>query len=1040
MLPRCLLFLFLSIATVLAQPAMAVQVIEDFEQAREWKILAAEQRGVSAAVVEAPLRQGKALRITWSREREAYYELYLEKALPVSEYRSVEASFPIEVCVDVYSPGTVEPRTMSVRLRDQKGETFQWKQRIDLSQKGWRTLRFTLAPDNIATSWGDATGTNGVMDGSLSFAGLTLDFDRDVNPDSDESKRRLFYDHITIQPGGTATSTNAAPGDAQQKAGAGHLDAIAVDLDTGHPMHIIDPANPSPAFLVLRNDASTPQQIELQLNARSMLGRKYEVAQPLTIPAGDNVRQYLPIPQDKQDFWWLYYTLSDAANNTQVSGREMLGIMVPVGNNPQWHPEDRFLFGMCAHTSRSDDAGMQAEAYAAGLIGVDIIRNGLTWERLQPAEGTWQWDKMDRIVELFKAQNIEVQYLFAYTPRWASTGNQDATDWVEWNRAAPRPDAWSDYIKGVVSRYRDDIRFYELWNEPDLPFYRDTPEKYVAMCRAAYPIIKSIDPNMTVLSGGWSGANRNPKFEEEVLPQVSGSFDVLALHLHSNFGRFQQSIDGRWNDLRQRYAPGKPLYLNETGLPSPGDTVEGDTRQAVELVRKITFTMSRGAVAYNWYDLRNDGDYAEYHEHRYGLVTRNFRAKPAYLAYNNLVRRLRGFKFVQQIDADNDQWLLLFQKDRTYAIVGWAQQPYAVGQMVVGSDAAEVHRFDLLGNAETPVRLSDGSVVLSLNQEPAYWEFREASQPPLWRDQLLQIASVPAFVPGKDNELAFEFTNPLHREARVSFDAQLPASWSTPSVHHEARISAGATQTVRIPIHLDGTHVDLARPFSVLVSYHDADDQVQGSTSVSVHWAGRIEEQDFGQEPVFVLDDRSQVFDLYPADPSTASRLWTGPEDLSAEGWLAATATHLKVRVVVTDDRHVQPRSGNDLWKSDSIQLDFMIPGQPGQWEFSVARHDDGRPLLHAGLLPTGFDASAAARQASLVTTETDAGVQYDLELSLKSLGLTRDQLKQGIYLSLLINEDDGQGRDGWIALSTGIGDGKDPSAYPLFVLQPSRQ
>jgi hypothetical protein len=36
----------------------------------------------------------------------------------------------------------------------------------------------------------------------------------------------------------------------------------------------------------------------------------------------------------------------------------------------------------------------------------------------------------------------------------------------------------------------------------------------------------------------------------------------------------------------------------------------------------------------------------------------------------------------------------------------------------------------------------------------------------------------------------------------------------------------------------------------------------------------------------------------------------------------------------------------------------------------------------------------------------------------------------------MLINEDDGEGRDGWIALSSGIGSGKDPSCYPLFVVQ----
>lgn len=1032
--------LLLSIAHAASATASAnAQVaLEDFEADHEWHVIKSEENGAACEVVASPMRQGNSLKITWGTDRAKYCEPHLVKFLPVPGFDQGVKPYHGRFEIDVFSPGTSELRLMSVRLLDSHNEAFQWMRSVDLSDRGWQTITFELRPDNTRSNWGGQGGISGQMDGAVRLMGITIDFDHELEPPADPAVRQIIVDNLVMQlPGGgvppepTTTDGDPTPG------GAVDLDAVKIGLDTGHRMHIVDPVAPQPAYLTLHNEAGQPQAVRLSIKARSMLGRRYELDDTIELKSDGQAKQFLPLPQDRQDFWWVYYTLSDPRGALpERYGREMLGMMTPGGMNSGYQPQDRFLFGMCAHTGRYDDQTMQDEAYAAGLIGLDIMRTGASWMSIQPdGPDSWEWSKMDRIVQLYRDQNIELQRLLTFSPKWASTGDLDAADWRDWGFAAPRREAWVAYVRACVQRYQDDIRHWELWNEPDLDFFRSPADDYVALCDDAYQTIKSIDPAVTVLSGGFSGIERKPGFLDDVMPRVRDDYDVLAVHIHGGFGEFQKAVDGRWNQLHQQYASDKPIYYNETGISSPRDTIEGDTRQAVVLVKKVTFAMARGAIAYNWYDLRNDGDDPNDHENRFGVITRDFRAKPAYVAYNNLIRQLRGFRFVQQIETDADRWLFLFEKDDRYMMVGWAEQPYAVGQLVVQTDAAQVQRIDMLGNAETTDRLPDGGVILAIDSDPTYWLFDNTQELPRWRDDLLNLASVPAFVPGRANALEIEFTNPLSRAAKMSFEVTLPPALGSQVIRRQETLAAKATQSLHIPVEIARTDVDYGKPFTCMVSYYDADYQLQGTTPVMIRWAGVIHDRGFSEEPTFVLNQDLQVVDLYGADPNTKDRVWQGPSDLSAKAWLAATPTHLKVRVAVEDDAHVQHRSVDKLWASDSVQLVLLIPGQAGQWELCLARQEDGHSILRPDIVPPGLAASAI-KPTMLATAQDQAQTVYELDVPLGVLGLDQATLRQGISLSLLVNDDDGQGRDGWIALSGGIGDSKDPTQYPFFVVE----
>ena len=67
---------------------------------------------------------------------------------------------------------------------------------------------------------------------------------------------------------------------------------------------------------------------------------------------------------------------------------------------------------------------------------------------------------------------------------------------------------------------------------------------------------------------------------------------------------------------------------------------------------------------------------------------------------------------------------------------------------------------------------------------------------------------------------------------------------------------------------------------------------------------------------------------LFDADPGNLHRLWSGPEDLSAGIRMNVRKGIWTIQISVTDDKHVQPERGVNVWKGDNVQIAFRIPGQ----------------------------------------------------------------------------------------------------------------
>ena len=744
----------------------------------------------------------------------------------------------------------------------------------------------------------------------------------------------------------------------------------------------------------------------------------------------------LPLPAPDRNGHWQIRWKVRSGGDTAVGNAGMARL--PELPFCQLKPGD-FKFGICAHPGRWAEGERELEARAAARIGAAYVRTSVDWCDLEPVQGRPDYRLFDSVVDLFARHGLETQGMFGFCAQWAAPeATRNSGDWKNWNRAKPDLAAWKTYVGNNVRHFRGRIRIWEIWNEPDLTaFSHFSAADYVDLARVASETARAIDPELTIFSAGFAGLSphpgrRDPDYQYKVMRDGGKYFDVHAYHGHSNFAAYARQIDERLMPLRKKAGVTIPWYANETAVSAVGGT---EREQATALFKKLLFSWSRGAIGYNWYDLRNDGFSPTDPEHHFGLLTHDFQAKPVLSVYHMLARCFRGAKFLRNLALPEGCVGFEFQQGPDRLIALWNEADTAVGPLAVRSDAKRVERIDLMGNAVSPA-FAENLLLLEPSREPAVYRFEKASRLEPGAEVILFQSG--AVIPGVTFQQKLRLTNPLKQpiDCRLAVLPQKGFSF-TPAVQ-KIRLEPGAEKWITLRGRIDAG----IRENRLRMAYELQGAPFSGTLNLPLRMARRIPAGDgnYRRKPDFLLDRPSQVVSLCEGDPSKRHLVWKGVEDLSALLFLRMDEgeKELELYVAVTDDRHVQPETGTNIWMGDSIQFALSIPGQNGLWKIGLARLGDGGPQTFIWEAPAGFSTDMAARAIRL-TTHRDAGkhtTAYRAKLRFDSFGLSPEKLRNGIRFNLLVNDNDGELREGFLQIAPGISEWKNFENFPLIVFE----
>ncbi|MBV9280656.1 MAG: hypothetical protein JOZ41_11280, partial [Chloroflexi bacterium] len=137
-------------------------------------------------------------------------------------------------------------------------------------------------------------------------------------------------------------------------------------------------------------------------------------------------------------------------------------------------------------------------AQLAYNAGARLNRWEFRWDRLEQQQNVWDFTADDAAVQSSRQAGLDVLGILIGTPDWAAAPGQKPGNGLPTGlnlKYTNTDNLWADYVRETVLHYAGQVRFWEVWNEPDLSyFWSGSPDDYYRLLKVAYLTIKDADP------------------------------------------------------------------------------------------------------------------------------------------------------------------------------------------------------------------------------------------------------------------------------------------------------------------------------------------------------------------------------------------------------------------------------------------------------------------------------------------------------------------------------------------------------------------
>jgi len=311
-----------------------------------------------------------------------------------------------------------------------------------------------------------------------------------------------------------------------------------------------------------------------------------------------------------------------------------------------------------SHRTSGDDT-----TKALGLArdaGIKWTRDELGWQGLQPAPNTWNWERLDHAIDTTREHGVEIMGLLAYCAPWAASRTTPAGEPDV--MSTPDLSAWREYVSAAVERYRDRIRVWQMWNEPNISQFwhpEPNPAEYARLLIAGSEAAKAVDPDCWIV--GLNTSRFEAPFARAVFDEGGWEHtDIVGVHPY-RYPHTPEATDlvGELRELAglcASYGEVKPVWLTELGYPTHhGPRASTEWWSAIMLMRTYLSAWSSGlAQKLFWYCFQDGGGEAEYNEHNFGIVRRDWSTKMPYDGYRVMATTLDGFVPDGRIDLGDE--------------------------------------------------------------------------------------------------------------------------------------------------------------------------------------------------------------------------------------------------------------------------------------------------------------------------------------------------------------------------------------------------
>ena len=301
-----------------------------------------------------------------------------------------------------------------------------------------------------------------------------------------------------------------------------------------------------------------------------------------------------------------------------------------------------------------DEQEIVRQLSAVREMGASYIVDLFPWAYVQPrGPRTYEWHGADMLIAHARRQGLEVVARIDIVPEWARA-RQTSDRLIE-------PEQYADfarYVAAFATRYRGDVTYIQIWNEPNLNFEwggRDPdPAAYAALLKVVVPMVKAANPDVQIVAGNFSPGQAIPGVRMDDMAYLRGMiaagapFDVLGVHAYGarapadeephpdrvNFRRVEV-----YRDVLREQNYARPIVVTEGGWNDHPRWVS-----AVTPAQRLRWTVEAYEMSQQWDDViavclwQWQIPLAYSYQDNYSFVTADGRPKALYYAVQSYAR------------------------------------------------------------------------------------------------------------------------------------------------------------------------------------------------------------------------------------------------------------------------------------------------------------------------------------------------------------------------------------------------------------------
>ena len=235
----------------------------------------------------------------------------------------------------------------------------------------------------------------------------------------------------------------------------------------------------------------------------------------------------------------------------------------------------------------------------------------VAWPDIEPRRDEWNFERLDKYLDLAEEHHVGVLLVLGLTPAWASARPKEKSAYQPGFAAEPKNlDDWRVYVRTVAQRYKGRIQAYEIWDEPDIrQTWTGSVEDMVQLTRIASEVIRGIDPDALLVSPSPTSEG-GLKWLAQFLAKGGGKeVDVIGYHFYVTPKppeEIPQLVERVRAVMKNNGMGEMPLWDSETGWSGP-KPFPSQELAAAYLARTYVLSWAAGVQRVYWYSWDNHG-------------------------------------------------------------------------------------------------------------------------------------------------------------------------------------------------------------------------------------------------------------------------------------------------------------------------------------------------------------------------------------------------------------------------------------------------